>query len=128
MDQRGAEGPDELVEVAVAHLHREEERHGSMDYAAAVPVPVVLGLHGHDVEAHTAPEAAAAPQELHLVDAPAEGPSLGRAGMARGQGPCAKAGPGCDLAVAEEHVPVRYRAEGAEEPELGTDRDPKTSN
>lgn len=91
-----------------------------------MPVPVVLGLHGHAVEAHTAPEVAAAPQELHLVD---EGPSLGRPGMARRQGPCAEAGPGCDPArVAEGHVPVHYRAEGAEEPELGTDRDPKTWN
>jgi len=29
-DQREAEGPDGLVEVAAAHLHREEERHASM--------------------------------------------------------------------------------------------------
>jgi hypothetical protein len=69
-DQWGVEGPDGLVDVAAAHLHREEERHASMGYAAAVPVPVVPGLHGHAVEEHIAPEVAAGPQELHLVDAP----------------------------------------------------------
>lgn len=93
-------------------------------------VPVVLRPHGHAVEAHTAPEVAAAPQELHLVDAPAKGPGLDRpVSMARGQGPCAEVVPGCDPAqVAEGHVPVHWQVEGAEEPELGTDREPNTSN
>jgi len=92
---------------------------------------VVLMVQDHAVEAHTGPEvAAAARQGLHLVDASAEGPDLGRpAGMVRGQGPCAEVGSGCDPAqVAEEHVPVHYRVEVAEEPELATGHEPNTSN
>jgi hypothetical protein len=83
------------------------------------------------VEAHTGPEvAAAAQQELHLVDASAEEQSQGRlVGMARRQGLCAEVGSGCDPAVAEGHVPVHYRVGGAEEPEQGTGHvEPNTSN
>ena len=95
-------------------------------------MPVVPGLHGHVVGAHTALQVAAALQELHWVDAPAEGPCPGRqVGMAREQGPCAEAGLGSDLdlaQVAEGHVPVHYQGEGVEEPELETDREPNTSH
>lgn len=94
-------------------------------------MPVVLGPHGHAAEGHIALEAVAAPQELHLVDAPAKAPGLDRPmSMAQGQGPCAEVVPGCDPAqvVAEGHVPVHWQGEGAEEPELGTDREPNTSN
>jgi hypothetical protein len=125
--QREAEGYDGLVEVAAVHPHREEEeRHASMGWAAAV----VLEQHDHAVEAHTAPEVAVAPQELHLVDVPAEELDLGRlVGMAQDRGPCVGAGLRCDLAwVAEEHVLVRSRAEAAEELLLGTDCEPHTSN
>ena len=83
------------------------------------------------MEAHTGPEvAAAAHQEVHLVDASAEGQSQGRpVGMARGQRPCAEVGSGCDRAVGEGHVTVHYQVEGAEEPEQGTDHEePNTSN
>jgi hypothetical protein len=36
--QAEAEGPDGLVEVAVAHLRWEEERHASKGWAPVVPV------------------------------------------------------------------------------------------
>jgi hypothetical protein len=83
------------------------------------------------VEAHTDPDvAAAARQELHLVDASAEGRTQGRSvGMARRQRPCEEVGSGCDPAVAEGHVPVHYQVWGAEEPEQGTGHEePNTSN
>jgi hypothetical protein len=81
------------------------------------------------VGAHTGPEVAAAEQELHLVDASAEGQSQGRpVGMARGQRPRA-VGSGCDFAVAEGHVTVHYQVGGAEEPEQATGHEePNTSN
>lgn len=83
------------------------------------------------MEAHTGPEvAAAAQQELHLVDASAEEQSQVRpVGMARGQRPCAEVGSGCDPAVAVGHVTVHYRVEGAEELEQETGHEePSTSN
>jgi len=82
------------------------------------------------VEAHTGSEvAAAARQELHLVDVSAEESGLDLpVRMARDPGQCAEVGSDCDLArVAEGHVPVHYRVERAEVP-LGTDHEPDTSN
>lgn len=83
------------------------------------------------MEAHTGPGvAAAARQELHLVDASAEGQAQGRpVGMARGRRPCAEVGSGCDPAVEEGHVTAHYQVEAAEEPEQGTGHEePNTSN
>jgi hypothetical protein len=98
-------------------------------------VGVVVGKQDHAVEAHTGPEVAAvAQQELHLVDASAEGQSQGRpVGMARGQPPCAEVGSGCGPAVAEGHVTVHYQVEAAEELELELEletghEEPNTSN
>jgi hypothetical protein len=70
--------------------------------------------------------AAVAPQGLDLVDAPTEGPDLGRlgqvAGTDRAREPHAQAGLGCDPArVAEGADPEHYQDEGVEGPELETD-------
>ena len=89
---------------------------------------VVLRPHGHAAEGHIALEAVAASQAV--VDVLAEAPGLDRPmSMARGQGPCAEVVPGCDPAqVVEGHVPAHWQGEGAEEPELVTDREPNTSD
>ena len=86
------------------------------------------GPHGPAVEvAHTAlgvaVAEAAAPKGLRLVDAPTEGPSLGRlVRTARVQEPYVPAGPGCGPARVEGGgAPVHYQDEGVEGPELATD-------
>jgi len=83
------------------------------------------------VEVHTGLEvAAAARQELHLVDALVEEQSRSRpVDMAQEQRPCEEVGSGGDRAVAEGHVTVHYQVVGAEELEQGTGHEgPNTSN